>query len=254
MDAGHFTRIANDPSVRPWLGGRGPIDFTPILEDPANLAFASPHGGIVAVALGSGRYDIHTLFLEAGRGREALETARAVSQFLFTRTDCLEGRTTVPALNRAGRGLALRVGFERRFDSLLPWTDGDRIEAGFFSLTLERWALTAPSTAAVGAAFHAELARAKREVGSTLPAHPDDPVHDRMVGAAALLVVGGQAEKGVRFYNVWAQCAQYAPITLVRAHPPILDVVDAVVTVTTVGSFEVLRCREGRPLCPSAHS
>jgi hypothetical protein len=46
----------------------------------------------------------------------------------------------------------------------------------------------------------------------------------------------------VRFYNIWASCSGYATITLVRQHPAIIDLLDAVVEVRA-GSMEVLLCR-----------
>jgi hypothetical protein len=252
MDVAHFNRVANDPSVRPWLGGTGPLEFAPIIGDPSNFAFASEHGGILAVALGSGRYDIHTLFLEEGRGLEALETARDVADFLFGRTDCVEARTTVPLLNRAGLGLAKRIGFELRFESALPWHDGDTVPAGFYTLTLERWALTAPSARHAGAEFHQALEAEKHRLGSTLPGHPDDEVHDRIAGSAVIMTRGGQVEKAVRFYNVWAQVTRYDTIALLRVYPPILDVQGFTMSMTAGGELVMLRCGEGREVCPSA--
>jgi len=251
MDPAHFNRIGNDPGVRPRLGGEGVLDFTPLVEDPANVAFTSEHGGLLCVALGAGRYEVHTLVLERGRGLEAARLAHGVADYMFARTDCVEARTTVPQGNVAALALARACGFELSVRSRLPWDTQNSVEAGYYTLTLERWALTSAQTAVRGVAFHLSLAEALALVGVT-DHHPPDPVHDRIVGATALMVAGGQAEKGVRFYNVWAQIAHYAPIQLLRLHPPVLDVADAIVSVTPEGALQILRCRERRTPCLSA--
>lgn len=244
-DVAHFNAVANDPDVRPLLGGEGPIDLTTVLPDPAHFAFQSPHGGFVLCALGQGRYDVHSLFRPAGRGAEAMDAMRSTALYMFTRTDCVEGRTTVPVENLPARALARAAGFDLLFMMPVPWTATERKQASFWSLSIERWALTAPETLAAGTWFHEQLERAKALHGATVAPHVDDPIHNRMVGAAVLMCRSGQATKAVRFYNAFASQTRYAPVTLLGdpgLGPALLDTGDAVIEVTPEG-MEILECR-----------
>lgn len=246
MDARHLNTVANDPQVRGWLGGESsgetPVDLTALVEDPANVAFATPHGGFLAVALGSGRYDVHSLFLPAGRGREAALAQRDALAYMFAATDATDLRTTVPTSNTAAAVFARRAGFEPLFTSRVPWTADTVVEAECCALSIDRWALKCARAQALGTAFHAALEQVKKAHGSPCPTHPEDPVHDGMVGATALLLQAGNAEKAVRFYNVWASCAHYQQIALLRLRPILVDLGDAVIEVAC-GGMEVLRCR-----------
>ncbi|HLX21627.1 MAG TPA: hypothetical protein VKR23_15890 [Gaiellaceae bacterium] len=242
LDGARLTVVVNDPEVRPTIGGDGALDLTPLIQDPLNVCFETDHGGILCLALGSGRYDVHSLFLPEGRGAEAFDAMQAVADYMFSATDCTEGRTTVPCAHRPAAFAARKAGFESRFTIAIPWTGGTPVTAEFFALPIERWALKSPTTAPLGAWFHTQLADAKAAAGSPLPTHADDPVHDAIVGAVVLMVQAGNPEKAVRFYNVWAGCTQYAPIVLVRTRPIVLDVQDALVE-ASAGGFEVLRCR-----------
>lgn len=242
MDARHANAVANHPDVRPFLGGDGPIDLTAGFADPVNLAFNSAHGAMFCRAIGDGVYDIHSLFLPEGQGKEAHETMQAVATYMFTRTDCLEGRTIVPVAHRAASVAARREGFRPLFSVRIPWTGGEKVDAEVFSLSIDRWALGCDKAAEWGERFHLELTAAKAAAGSTLVAHDEDPVHDRMVGAAALMLQAGNERKAVSFYNVWAGSCGYAPIGIVRSRPIVIDVQDALIEVTREG-MEVLLCR-----------
>lgn len=244
-DVAHFNAVANDPDVRPLLGGEGPIDLTSVLPDPAHFAFKTRHGGFVLCTLGHGRYDVHSMFRPAGRGAEAMDAMRSTALYMFTRTDCVEGRTTVPVENLAARSLARAAGFDLLFAMLAPWTSTERKQATFWSLSIERWALTAPETLAAGTWFHEQLESAKRLHGANVGLHADDPVHNRMVGAAVLMCRSGQAKKAVRFYNAFAAQTRYQPVTLMgdpESGPTLLDTGDAIIEVTPEG-MEILECR-----------
>lgn len=251
LDAEHFERIANDPSVRSLLGGDGPIVLGPteqtpngIVTDTQNFCFKTPNGAFLLWAIGAGRYDVHSLFLPDGRGVEAAQAMGEVAAYMFTHTDCLEGRTTVPAGNAAAGALALRGGFERRFKlEHMPWrNDGTTVQASFLSLTLEKWALTDVGNEVAGHWFHEALERAKQKAGSTRPVHADEPVHDYMAGAAIRMILGGQVDKAINFYNAWAMTAHYATIRLLSKKPVVIDVVDAVIEARP-GGMVILTCR-----------
>src|SRR5712671_4024502 len=161
MDVRHLNEVANHPDVRPGLGGDGVLDLRALIENPENLAFETEHGGLIAVALGSGRYDIHTLFLPEGRGVESAEALQDIADIMFAATDCTDGRTTVPIDRREAAIAARRLGFWPLFQMGRPWTGGTTVMCDFFSLSIDRWALHTPTALVIGDWFHQALERAK---------------------------------------------------------------------------------------------
>jgi hypothetical protein len=236
MDARHANAVANHPDVRPFLGGDGPIDMSALFSDPYNVAFESEHGAMLLIALGSGVYDVHSMFLPDGQGKEAADLMRDVAQYMFTKTDCIEGRTLVPTENRGADVAARRSGFRPLFETR------QGMSGTVFHLSIDRWALGCDAARAVGETFHEQLTAAKQAAGSALEPHDDDPVHDYMVGATALMLQAGNVDKAVKFYNIWAGSAGYGLIAIVRSRPIVIDVRDAIVEVTHDG-MEVLLCR-----------
>lgn len=236
----HFDRVANHDSVRPCLGGDGELKLAGVIENVNNYAFETANGGYILLDCGAGRYDVHSFFLPEGRGIEAMGAMREVSAYMFTHTDCTEGRTTVPDANPGAMALAKRGGFEHRFDlERMMWRPAESIttKAAFLALTLEKWALTSPAALDAGRWFHQQL-----DAAIDADLHPEEPVHDRMVGAAVLMTRNGQPEKAAAFYNAWALTAGYAPISIASrrfARPIVLDVVTALIEVTEDG-MEIL--------------
>lgn len=245
MDVAHFNTIANHPEVRPHLGGDVPVDVTAILNDAKNYGFKTAHGGFVLTNLAdrTGRYNVHSMFTPEGRGAEAIEAMRETSEYMFTRTDCTEGRTTVPVDNPSAFALARRGGFERRFGlARMPWATEETKAADFLALSLERWTMTALEPLKIGRWFHDALHRVKDASTSALVNHPEEEAHDRMVGAAVMMVMGGQVRKAVAFYNCWANMANYATIEVLSEQPAVIDVRDAIVEARPDG-MQVLLCR-----------
>lgn len=243
MDVAHFNEIANDPTVRPSLGGEGPIELAPVVDDVNNYAFASEHGGFILWRLGSGRYDVHSLFLPDGRGDEARSLLDLVAAYMFARTDCTEGRTMIPEHNRPAKILAQAGGFEKRFElERLPWTPGHTKRAECHALTIERWALTHALPLRVGEWFHEKIEQAKQLSCSTSPVHEEEAAHTRIAGATTMMIHGGQPEKAVAFYNVWALQTRYQPITLLSKNPAVVDIGDAVLE-SSATHVEILKCR-----------
>lgn len=240
MDVAHFNQVANDPQVRPWLGGEGPLDLTAIVTDPESVAFATAHGGFLCVAQGFSRFEVHSLFLPDRPGGETLHAMREGLDYMFTETHCVELVTKIPQTNRAAAALAGRAGFETRFTAALSPQDPQPTE--YAVLSLDRWAVRSPWAKAMGHWFHDALTDAKTKTGSTFAVHPDDAVHDAMAGATVAMVHAGQVSKAVTFYNQWARWAGYAPIALLRERPVILDIHDAILEARAT-ELEVLRCR-----------
>lgn len=244
MDAALLNSVANHPDVRGALGGEGAIDLAPAIDDPANIALVNEAGGFLVMRQGPALYEAHTLFLPEGRGDRAIAAMQQGMRYLFTETDCLELRTRIPGNNPAAAMFARVSGFREIFtrDRAWPVSGGEPVSISYQTQTFDNWRARDPLIAAFGHAFHEELEVAKQAAGSALDQHPDDPAHDRAVGASFLMIRAGNVRKGVATYNRWASLAGYANITLLSETPPILDVVDAIVTMRN-GAMEVLKCR-----------
>jgi len=237
FSAAFLNSVANDPAVRPWLAGAGPIDMRPIIESPANFALQTEAGGFVLHAQEPGVYEVHSLFLP-GHGSHPVRAMRAAMNWMFTRTDCLVIVSKVPSANKAAKGLAIAGGlrplFKREDAALGP--------CEYVELDAMRWAMANAALEAEGEAFHQALAEAKRASGSALPVHAHDEAHERAVGAAYLMIRRGQAIKGVAFYNRWARLAGYAEAGLISLSPVTVDIGDAVVALNET-ELEVVVCR-----------
>lgn len=230
MDATFLNEVANNPEVRPFLGGGlEPLDLTAKVQDPNNIALLGDDGGWLLQGMMPGVYELHTLFLPAGRGRAYFARAKEALRYVFTATDALEILTKCPDDNAGARMAASLVGFRERFRREGVWNVGQPDECGvsFQALTMDDWLARDPEIARAGEAFHEALEVAKREAGSENLPHPHDEAHDRVVGAAFLMAQAGFVEKAVGIYGRWARFAGYAPIMALA--PNVLDVRDAIV-------------------------
>lgn len=243
MDATFLNLVANHQDVRDWLGGDGPLDLTALIADPENLAATTGAGGFVAVAHGGARYEIHSLFLPEGRGRDAIAAMRHGLAYLFTSSDAVELVTKVPAENKAAAALAKLAGFQVLFTSAIPWRHGAVAPVDFMSLTLDQWVARSTTLAPLGTWLHARMEDTKKAFGSTLGAHSDDDdMHDRMAGLAMLMVRAGLPKKAEWIYNRWAAWTGFPPIRVVRESPTVIDLGGIVIEARSQ-DVEVLSCR-----------
>lgn len=224
LDATALNDTANHPEVRPFLGGSGYLELSPIVGNPANYALTVGKSGFVLICHEPGIYEVHSMFLPEDR-HMSHAAMQAGFEYMFTRTDCYRILTRVPDSNKAALGLAKRGGFIEQFHRI-----SDMGPASYMALDIEQWAMRCDTLEAWGQWFHEELEKAKAAAGSTLEVHEDDASHDIAVGACCLMVAAGNAAKGVAFYNRWAKFAGYATITLISQTPPVIDVVDAIVS------------------------
>ena len=242
MDAAFLNRVANDPAVRPWLGGDGMLDVAPRIANPLNLAGVSDDGGFLAQSLGDGRYEIHSLFLPT-RSIGAVRAMRDGLDYLFATTDATELLTKVPDDNPAADGLAQLAGFSRVFSLIADWSVGVKKTVHVGSLHIDDWAMHSKVCLCMGRWLHEQFAAVFAERGSSQPPHSDqDETHDRMAGAAAMMIRAGNTAKGVLFYNRWAALSGYPVITWLRDHPVVLDLEGMIVEVTSE-DIEVLTCQ-----------
>lgn len=243
MDATRFNVIANTPEVRQWLGGTGAIDLTGTLAQPENLAGLSEGGGFLCVALGDARYEVHSLFLPNREPQEAVVTMRAALDYFFATSDGVTLVTKIPKANRAALGLAKLAGFGLAWSAVVPWAGEETCEIDVYEMTLDRWAVRSPNARSAGVWLHDAMDEAKEQAASTQGEHSDeDPVHLQIAGAALLLVLSGNAVKGVQLYNRWAQVAGYPFIRLLRTAPVVIDL-DGIIVECRGGDLEVLSCR-----------
>lgn len=235
LDATFLNSVANMAGVREWLGGEGDIDLTKTLLDTNNYAFVNEYGGFVGHRSFGGRYECHTMFSPNRHGvRDIMALMRYAQQFMFVNTDCDEIVTRVNLKHKGQIWLAKQSGLQEQF-----------VKEGvsYQSLPLDRWAAMCSTTREEGGRFHGLLEAAKKANGSSLAAHPDDPQHDSMVGAALLMAKAGNGAKAANVYNRWATFASYAPVILLSEQPPIVDFHDAVAGLNSQNEVEILLCR-----------
>lgn len=233
-DVAFFNAVANDPAVRPFMGGEdGPngLDLAPLIENPAVVTLRAAHGGWIYVPILAGAYELHTLFLPEGRGRPHLRAAVEGFRFMFVETDCLEILTKCPDDNGAARWASSHLGFRERFRRDDAWAPG--VGVSYRAFSVDDWMARDAQCLTQGQAFHATLEAAK--TGSDSPLHAEDAAHDRAVGAAVLMARAGQTQKGVGLYNRWAAFAGYAQIEALS--PTVIDIRDALVELRPDGSM-----------------
>jgi len=232
--------IANDPNVRPLIGGDGPVDLAALVADPANIALVSDDGGFVCVHHGAGRYEVHSLFAPTRTRQSAIHAMRDGLAYMFTSTPCVELITKVPLDNVAAKGLTQLAGFTQRFESLSTWSSTAKKQMGFYSLNLDAWAIKSKDARQMGAWFHTVLADVLTDHQHA--AHPDDFVHDSMVGATIGMLQAGLLWKAIDCYNRWALWAGYETVT-VESECPIIVTFDQLRIEIMHSHAEVLSCQ-----------
>lgn len=232
FDASAINEVANHPEVHCWLGVTEAVDLTPQVFDTANYTLMTEGGGFILIGRGDGVYEVHSQFKPEAR-RNSIKAMRAGFDYMFTRTDCQRILTQVPDNNPGAQALARFA----KFRSMFRRAHTPRGPTSFMGLSLDEWIQDTVDLETDGHWFHEQL-----EAVKTTELHPDDPAHERAVGAAVRMILRGNAAKGVATYNRWALFAGYAPIALLNDTPAVIDVVDAVVEVRD-DKMEILLCR-----------
>ena len=239
-DATAFNVIANHPMVRPWIGGDGAADLTAVVAEPSNIALLGEAGGFVCMNHGAGRYEVHSLFDPSRSGQAAIHAMRDAMAYMFTSTPCVELLTKVPVDNLAAKGLARLAGFTPQFESLSAWNAESQKLTAFYSLPVEKWALLSRESKRMGAWFHAMLDTIRTDEQHT--AHPDDAVHDAMVGATIGMLQAGLVWKAVTYYNRWALWTGYETL-VVESECPLVVSFDQLRIEIMQSHVEVLSCQ-----------
>lgn len=242
FDAAFLNGVINHPEVRPWVGGEAAINVAEIIANPSNVALVNDFGGFILIQHTPGSYEVHSQFLPEGRGRRSRDAMRDGLDYMFTRTNCEQVITQVPDNNRAAAGLARLAGFRELFRR----EGAARGPTSYMCLTIDEWAQGNPALEADGQWFHAAAESAVKSARPDLPDHPDDPAHNRAVGAAVRMIRAGNAAKGVAFYNRWALFAGYSPIRLISQQPPLLNMSEhglSFIVEVRDGNMEILLCQ-----------
>lgn len=232
FDGSLLTQVANEPELRPMLGGEGSIDMRPAAADPNNFCFQLGElGGFALMPIYPGCYEAHTIFLP-GSGASVARYMREVRDWMFVNTGCEVVKTKTKD-NLPAEHLARIGGF-------CPYVNSNGTT--YWKLDLDTWLQVCSTLQEQGQAFHQMLETAKADAGSELKAHADDEFHDRAVGAAILMAQAGNGVKAVNVYNKFAILAGYAQAVLHSVTPFVVDIHDAIIGVQD-GKAQVLQCR-----------
>ena len=196
--------VANHPRVFPSVSmhGQGRFDFDSIW--PHCIAIQFPRGGFLFHRLGTGYYEVHTLFLPKTHDVDLM--ARQALHYMFTATDAMEIVTRVPADLPHALALAKRGGFTERFRRFAAWPrDGFDVDVAYLGLTVDEWARENPDLRELGEQFHLRHDHKN---------HPEDPIHDVFVGLGLACWQANQPDKGLWLYNRWAMFAGYEPLVM----------------------------------------
>lgn len=82
QDAERLNAIANHPDVLPFISQNGlGLDLSASIG--ANKVYVSDYGALFFEHKGGEVYELHTMFLPAGRGRHALKASKQIFQTMF---------------------------------------------------------------------------------------------------------------------------------------------------------------------------
>ena len=242
-DASFINAGVNHPAVRPFV--QAPpgqvIDLTPVVQNPDNFVLQGDHGGMVLMQVVPSVYEAHTQVLPEGRGEWGLKMAMACGDWLFTHTNATEIITRVPTGNLPALALTRACGM-RLEARVMQELGGEEKEVDIFAGRIQDWIKVAPGLVERGKDFHRKLRQRYDEAGIKSEIHPSDEWHDRHVGAACGMFMGGQPIKGCLIYNRWAAMALAPRITLVSLDPLVIDITEARLEI--VGDdFRVHQCQ-----------
>lgn len=247
-DPHRLNRIINDPSIYPYVKGYAvtPLDISPMLANPRNHALMGEHGGVLFCRHFAGLYEAHTQILPAGRGKWAVGAVKAALHWMFSNTDAIEILTKCP--NKRARALATVIGGTPQWRAKRGWVmDNDPIPVDIYGLSIQSWMNTAGGLIERGNWFHRRLDEEVKKMGGSEPPHEDDTTHNRYVGAAVEMALGGQMNKATVFYNRWAALSGYARIQLISDNPPVFSLGTCHVQVLDK-DLRVTSCRLEQPL------
>lgn len=235
-DASEYQRIANDPSVLPFIVQKGveAIDLTAFFEDPRNLGFLFHDCAFLVHWLEPSVFEVHSMALPHVRGRYVYEAATTAIRFMFFATDAMELLTRVVDGNLGATALTRKVRFSPEFTRAGTWeSESGPKDVHFYAMRYPEWIKHQDWLMSRGEEFHAMLGDVE---------HAHDPAHDLYVGAAFEMVLSEQPDKGCILYNRWARFAGYELVDIVSRDPLTIDIKSHTITLHD-GKIGVTPCQ-----------
>lgn len=224
-NAKFINKVLNHPEVRPWVAdaAEGKVDVSAQASDPNNYLLCGQFGGCMFFYVMPGVYEVHSQCLPAGRGEWMAAFVDEAARWMFTKTPCWEIVTRVPGSHSAARALTVRMGFTKEFTRENECKfRGDIVPIDIYRLSIHDWADHSKWAESVGEAFHDQLHAEADRLGIKVPAHANDPQHNRIAGMAVEMARASQMVKAILFYCRWSFLARHAPIQLVSQDPPVV--------------------------------
>jgi hypothetical protein len=245
FDAAWINAVANHPDVTRWVRGwaLGPIDITAAVADRNNVALIGEFGGVFFVKLQPGLYEFHAQVLPAGRGRWTLRMMRAALAWMFARTDAVEMMARIPRGNLAALTLIRALKGVKDFHLPRGWiVDLDPVPADVYGLRIQDWMRTAPELPLRGRWMRDRLAQELKRLGKgdiDLSASEDD---ERAMGLAMEMLLGGQPEKAVVFFDRYAAFTGCSRLQIVSRSPLVVSAGPAMLCIRN-DDFWVMSCQ-----------
>lgn len=239
--AERLNEIVNHSSIFPWVCGyrTEPFDLTAFSANPDNVCLVGEHGSVIFQKHQPGIYEFHTCVLPEGRGQWMLDGAKAAFRWMFTKTDAFELITKCPDGNIASKAGARAVGCSNVFRTRPTWsTEKGLVSVDIWSILLQHWIKQTPEMTAIGADFHDKLEQKYALLGKK-DAHGADEVHNQYVGATIEMILNGQVNKAVCFYNRWAKLSGYQLISVNSYEPLVINIQESLLRVEN-GDFEIV--------------
>ncbi len=206
FNAKFINSVLNDPSVKQLAEIKGVGDVTGLVNDANNVLLTNEYGGFLYIQVSPGTYEVHTQFVESGRGTKAYLAALESVRYMFIQTDCMRILSKARPENTGACRLAERVLRQKGFNGTY----------NYYSLEYMEWVETDKLNKKKGVNFH-ELVKEDTN-------HDDDDIHDYHVGGALLLCEANNALKAQQVYNYWAIASGYELVKIDSLNPLILSV------------------------------
>lgn len=208
FDAEFINSVLNDASVKEGAEIKGILDATDIVQNLNNFLLVNDHGGFIYRQIAQGTYEVHTQFLEKGRGIKAFHAATESVRWMFLKTDCMRIISKARPENIGACQLAERVLRQKGFNGTY----------NYYSLEYMEWVENDRVVSNRGMAFHHFL--------DDNINHDEDTTHDAHVGAAILMCENAMPRKAVEVYNYWALASGYEMAAIHTMNPLIISVGD----------------------------
>lgn len=123
FDGDRLNELVNDLSIRPYVGGEGPLDLSEAAENEINYFLLGDHGGFFCNWTAPETYEVHTFILPSGRGAWGFSFAKAGRDYMAG-IGASHLWTRVAKTDRHTRIFTLRAGFRPCGEQFLDFGQG----------------------------------------------------------------------------------------------------------------------------------